>query len=234
MSGFANYDEAHKWARHTVVVVDASPTTLVGFGEIVKDFDSATCNVQPWPGPSAKDIAAQPNLVPLSVGTGLSPVQEGLFTVWWEGMHDPTCLYPQARGSNLLFEDHHYTSAAMVAQNEAVVAEMNYHACSDQVFFPTNASKGKPFLLPLALPNNGEHTTPSKVVVFRFTGNEGIRIFHGVFHNPPFPAYFSDTIKFHNKQAIVHTCFNTNFVQRYKTAPAFAMPEGTTGYGTMV
>ena len=84
----------------------------------------------------------------------------------------------------------------------------NYHPDGGQLFFPLD---NKPFYVPLALP--GDDITPHRFTCFRFTGEHGLYIHPGIWHEGVFTAQGKQ--RFFDKQGAVHARVSVDFAREF-------------------
>ncbi|HEU5293397.1 MAG TPA: ureidoglycolate lyase [Burkholderiaceae bacterium] len=188
--------------RVTMRVVDATTSTLRGYGCLVSDPGTQPIEIVRWPSVGAR---------PVDAGTGdQGGTTEGVFVSEWRG----DILYGrnEAVGGHYILayaeppaiarEDHERTPRRMLLWHA------NYHPDGGQLFFPLQAL---PFYVPLALP--GDDVAPDKFVCFRFDGSQGLYIHPNVWHEGVFGL--AGTQRFFDKQGAVHARVSVDFAREF-------------------
>lgn len=188
--------------RVVMPVVDATATTLEGYGRLVDDPAQCAVEIVQWPARGTR---------PIDAGTGNEAgTTEGVFVSTWRG----DILY----GRNEAVGGHYilaYATAPEVAREDHARApttmllwHANYHPDGGQLFFPLDR---RPFYVPLALP--GDDITPEKFVCFRFDGSRGLYIHPDIWHEGVFTL--GGTQRFFDKQGAVHARVSVDFAREF-------------------
>ena len=144
-------------ARVQMPVVDATPSTLEGYGHLVDDPGRCRIEIVRWPSLDTR---------PVDAGTrDQGDTTEGVFLSEWRGdvlygrnkAVDGHYILAYAEPPELARENHTDRSRRMMLWHA------NYHPDGGQLFFPLER---RPFYVPLALP--GDDITPQKFTCFRF------------------------------------------------------------------
>ena len=161
-----------------VPLVEATPDSLKGFGEIIDSQDARQIEIMRWP---------QPDWRPVDSGTGdEGGTTEGIFHFTWQG--------DVLRGRNEAVADAYVLGWACDPQSaseteqtceraQVLLWHANYHPDGGQLFFPLDPG---PFVVPLALP--GDDVKPSDFVAFWFDGGKGLYIHPSIWHEGVFPV----------------------------------------------
>jgi hypothetical protein len=182
----------------TMPVVEATPSSLEGYGRLVADPKDCEIEIVRWPATGSR---------PVDPGTGdQGGTTEGVFVSEWRG----DVLY----GRNEAVSGHYilaYADAPERARedHERAPARMllwhaNYHPDGGQLFFPLDE---RPFYVPLALP--GDDIEPERFVCFRFDGSAGLYIHPSIWHEGVFTL--RGTQRFFDKQGAVHARVSVDF-----------------------
>jgi ureidoglycolate lyase len=188
--------------RVTMRIVDATPSTLRGYGCLVDDADAHPIEIVPWPSVGTR---------PVDANTGdQGGTTEGVFVSEWRG----DILY----GRNEAVGGHYILAYAVppeIAREDRadkpqrmLLWHANYHPDGGQLFFPLQPL---PFYVPLALP--GDDVAPDKFVCFRFDGSRGLYIHPNVWHEGVFGL--SGTQRFFDKQGAVHARVSVDFAREF-------------------
>jgi len=189
-------------ARVPMPVVEATVSSLQGYGHLVDDPGDCRIEIVRWPSVGGR---------PVDAGTGdQGGTTEGIFVSQWRGdilfgrneAVDGHYILAYARPPELAREDHADPPQCMMLWHA------NYHPDGGQLFFPLDR---RPFYVPLALP--GDDITPQKLVCFRFSGNKGLYIHPNVWHEGVFG--FSGTQRFFDKQGAVHARVSVDFAREF-------------------
>jgi hypothetical protein len=189
-------------ARVLMPVVDATPSTLDGFGRLVADPNDCQVEIVQWPAAGTR---------PIDPGTGdEAGTTQGTFVSEWRG----DILYGrnEAVGGNYILAYGREPEAAR--DDHAGVPERmllwhaNYHPDGGQLFFPLDH---RPFYVPLALP--GDDITPEKFVCFRFDGQQGLYIHPNIWHEGVFTL--QGTQRFFDQQGAVHARVSVDFAREF-------------------
>jgi ureidoglycolate lyase/seryl-tRNA synthetase len=201
MSGYAEYDIPDDGKEIKMVhlpLVIATKESLQNLGNLVHRFESANVTIVDWPRKSKAR--------PLMSNTGVGPITQGDFKVWWEG--------DMLHGENHSVSSGLYNIARKVpgSPNLLLTREMNYHPDGGQVIFP---KEKKPFIVLLGVPGDNVCWNPQEVLkepgyvvtkfaAFYFDGSKGLHIHPNVWHQPPIPL--EGSLEFFDKQGAVHGC----------------------------
>jgi hypothetical protein len=183
-------------------VVDATPSTLEGYGCLVDDPGSFKVEIVRWPARGTR---------PVDADTGdQGGTTEGVFVSEWKG----DILY----GRNEAVGGHYilaYAKEPEAARDDhdrpadrMMLWHANYHPDGGQLFFPLDK---RPFCVPLALP--GDDITPEKFVCFRFRGDKGLYIHPNIWHEGVFAL--GGTQRFFDKQGAVHARVSVDFAREF-------------------
>ncbi len=184
---------------HHVPLVEATPESLQGYGELIEAQDSRDIEIVCWP---------QPDWRPVDPGTGdEGGTTEGIFHFSWEG--------DVLRGRNEAVADAYVLgwscdpqsaseSEQTCERSQVLLWHANYHPDGGQLFFPLDPG---PFVVPLALP--GDNVKPSDFVAFWFEGGQGLYIHPSVWHEGVFPV--TERQRFFDKQGKVHARISADF-----------------------
>jgi hypothetical protein len=188
--------------RVSMPVVDATPTTLDGFGRLVADPSECPIEIVKWPAMGTR---------PIDAGTGdEAGTTEGTFVSEWRG----DILYGsnEAVGGDYILA---YATEPEAARDDNAHApermllwHANYHPDGGQLFFPLDH---RPFYVPLALP--GDDIAPEKFVCFRFDGQQGLYIHPNIWHEGVFAL--GGTQRFFDKQGAVHARVSVDFAREF-------------------
>ena len=188
--------------RVSMPVVDATPTTLDGYGRLVRDPSECLIEIVRWPAVGTR---------PIDAGTGdEAGTTEGTFVSEWRG----DILYGrnEAVGGNYILA---YAREPATARDDNADApermllwHANYHPDGGQLFFPLDHL---PFYIPLALP--GDDIAPEKFVCFRFDRQHGLYIHPNVWHEGVFAL--RGTQRFFDKQGAVHARVSVDFAREF-------------------
>ena len=183
-------------------IVEATDASLEGFGRLVADPDQCNVEIVRWPAQGTR---------PVDEDTGdEAGTTEGIFVSEWNG----DILY----GSNEAVGGHYIlayaTDPAQAQEGHArepsrlLLWHANYHPDGGQLFFPLD---NRPFYVPLALP--GDDITPHRFTCFRFTGEHGLYIHPGIWHEGVFTAQGKQ--RFFDKQGAVHARVSVDFAREF-------------------
>jgi hypothetical protein len=188
--------------RVSIPVVNATPSTLEGFGRLVDDPSECQVEIVQWPASGSR---------PIDAGTGdQAGTTEGTFVSEWRG----DILYGrnEAVGGHYILAFGTEPDAARedsaTAPERMLLWHANYHPDGGQLFFPLDH---RPFYVPLALP--GDDITPEKFVCFRFDGRQGLYIHPRIWHEGVFTL--SGTQRFFDKQGAVHARVSVEFAREF-------------------
>jgi hypothetical protein len=184
-------------------VVDASDENLEGLGRLVSDLSECVVEIVRWPALGIR---------PVDEDTGdQGGTTEGIFVSEWRG----DVLYGRneaVSGHYILAyatDPHSARENANIQPTRMLLWHANYHPDGGQLFFPLDK---RPFFVPLALP--GDDITPNKFICFRFSGEYGLYIHPGVWHEGVFTARGSQ--RFFDKQGAVHARVSVDFAREFQ------------------
>jgi len=189
-------------ARVAMPVVEATVSTLQGYGHLVDDPGECRIEIVRWPSVGSR---------PVDAGTGdQAGTTEGVFVSEWRGdilfgRNEAVAghyILAYARPPELAREDHAQRPQRMMLWHA------NHHPDGGQLFFPLER---RPFYVPLALP--GDDIAPQKFVCFRFSGQQGLYIHPNVWHEGVFAL--SGTQRFFDKQGAVHARVSVDFAREF-------------------
>jgi ureidoglycolate lyase len=179
-----------------VPVIDATESSMKGFGQIVRDPHAHKVEIVKWPLRGWRT---------LDEGTGdEGGTTQGVFACEWRGNR----LYGrnEAVGGHYVigFRQPPGTEAARALDGRAAVPpsrvllwHANYHPDGGQLFWPL---EGQPFVVPVAPP--GDDVKAEDFVAFRSDGSFGICIHPDIWHEGVFPVTPSG--RFFDRQGRVH------------------------------
>jgi hypothetical protein len=188
--------------RVLMPVVDATATTLAGYGHLVDDPARCVVEIVRWPALGTRLVDA---------GTGdQGGTTEGIFVSQWQGdvlygrneAVDGHYILAYATEPALAREDHER------APSRILMWHANYHPDGGQLFFPLDQ---QPFFVPLAIP--GDDVGPERFICFRLSGNQGLYIHPNVWHEGVFAS--SGTQRFFDKQGAVHARVSVEFAREF-------------------
>ena len=203
-------------ARVVMPIVEATPSTLEGYGCLIDDPSECRVEIVQWPALGTR---------PVDAGTGdQGGTTEGVFVCEWRG--DVLYGHNEAVGGHYILaygqppesarEDHTDRPRRMMLWHA------NYHPDGGQLFFPLER---RPFYVPLAL--SGDDVTPQRFVCFRFSGHQGLYIHPNVWHEGVFGLRGRQ--RFFDKQGAVHARVSVDFPREFgclleATIPSDAEP----------
>ncbi|WP_286240717.1 ureidoglycolate lyase [Neptuniibacter halophilus] len=188
------------WVNIPVIV--ATEENIAPYGRLVDSPQAAEIEIVRWPAQGWR---------PVDEGTGdEGGTTQGTFFSRWCG----DLLY----GSNEAVGGHYilgYGQAPELAQEDHQQAPQqlllwhaNYHPDGGQLFFP---NQKRPFLVPLALP--GDDVQPDQFVCFWFSGEQGLCIHPGIWHEGVFAI--SGEQSFYDEQGAVHARVSVDFPREF-------------------
>jgi ureidoglycolate lyase len=188
---------------HRVALIPASNETLRGYGQVVSDFSQSRVQIVTWP---------QSGWRPIVPGTGNEGgVVEDSFVMERRGeiQHAVNLAVGRSYVTGW-FTDPASASAARqpIDTSRIYTHEANYHPDGGQIFFPRDRAA---FVALLAKP--GDDVRPEDFVGFYCSGQFGIHIDPGVWHQPVFPL--GPRASFDDKQGRVHACVAIDFVTEF-------------------
>jgi hypothetical protein len=175
-----------------VPVIAATPQSLKGYGEVVRNPQRHRVEIVPWPLSGWRRLDA---------GTGNEGgTTEGTFACEWRGNR----LFGRNEAVDGRYvigfrdpPDIGERDGVTLSDGRVLLWHCNYHPDGGQLFWPLD---GQPFLVPAALP--GDDLRPESFVAFRSDGSFGIYIHPSIWHEGPFPVGPSG--RFFDKQGKVH------------------------------
>ena len=199
---YLNPDLPADLRRVRMRVVDASPETLAGYGQLVDDPAKCKVEIVRWPAQGTR---------PVDLDTGdQGGTTEGTFFSEWKG----DILYGRnsAVGGHYILaygdEPGRADQSHSRPPRRILLWHANYHPDGGQQFFPLDR---KPFLVPLALP--GDDINPEKFVCFRFDGSRGLYIHPNIWHEGVFAT--SGSQRFFDQQGAVHARVSVDFAREF-------------------
>jgi ureidoglycolate lyase len=199
----AEYLDPHLPAGLRVVetpLLRATPESLEGYGEIVRDPSAHRIEIVTWPAPGWRK---------LDPGTGNEGgTTEGVFACdWRDGV---------LRGRNeavggdyvLGYRDPPGEAPARASDGRVLLWHANYHPDGGQLFWPLD---GAAFVVPAALP--GDDVRPEHFRTFWSDGSFGIYIHPGIWHEGVFPVGAAG--RFFDKQGKVHARISVDFAREF-------------------
>lgn len=207
-----------------VPLVEATPASLRGYGQLVEDPADFPVEIVRWPAQGWR---------PVDPGTGdEAGTTKGTFACWWEG--DVLFGSNGAVGGEYLLGWSKNPGAAVRdasrcdPQPRVLLWHANYHPDGGQLFFPLG---GDPFVVPLAPP--GDDVRPEQFVAFHVRGGRGLYIHPNVWHEGVFPV--AGRAEFHDEQGRVHarvSCFIAREFGVFLSVPLAAAPQPAGGERT--
>ncbi|MEQ1517169.1 MAG: ureidoglycolate lyase [Usitatibacteraceae bacterium] len=187
--------------RVSMPVVQATPSSLEGYGRLVSEPDYAIEIVR-WPALGRR---------PIDAGTGdEGGTTEGVFVSEWKG--DVLYGRNEAVGGHYVLAYATQPEDAREAHSRApermLLWHANYHPDGGQFFYPLDH---RPFYVPLALP--GDDVTPESFVCFRFDGTAGLYIHPNIWHEGVFAL--EGRQRFFDKQGAVHARVSVEFATEF-------------------
>jgi len=192
------------FSRGKLPIVEANLENLEGFGHPVYNFQKSKVEIVKWP---------QTGWRPILEGTGAQGgVVEGSFEMRWRGDYIETYNHAVKKGyiTGLSCDPikASFNTISTFVPDWVYVFEANYHPDGGQIFFPHN---NQPFIALLARPT--DDIRPEHFYAFYFSGEFGIHIDPGVWHQPVYPLQVKSS--FDDKQGKVHACVVCNFVEEF-------------------
>lgn len=183
-------------------VVEATASSLRGYGALVDDPHSFPVEIVRWPATGRR---------PIDPDTGdQAGTTEGVFVSEWNG----DILF----GKNEAVDGHYVLAYARApehsrtghgqAATRMLLWHANYHPDGGQLFYPLDRG---PFYVPLALP--GDDVKPQDFVCFRFTGERGLCIHPDIWHEGVFTV--KGRQRFFDKQGAVHARVSVEFAKEF-------------------
>jgi len=148
--------------RVRIPVIDGTPDSLRGYGELIDAPDARKVEIVRWPAKGWR---------PVDLDSGdEGGTTEGVFVSRWQG--DVLFGRNEAVGGHYILG---YGADPSLARDDhdrpadrILLWHANYHPDGGQLFFPLEPGE---FLVPLALP--GDDVRPEQFVCFRFDGTRG-------------------------------------------------------------
>jgi hypothetical protein len=183
-------------------LVDATATTLKGYGHLVADRRDCRVEIVRWPAQGTR---------PVDTDTGdQGGTTEGVFVSQWQG--DVLYGRNEAVGGHYILAYSQPPEAARTDHGQPprrmLLWHANYHPDGGQLFFPLQP---EPFYVPLALP--GDDVTPQRFVCFRFDGRQGLYIHPNIWHEGVFGL--RGTQRFFDQQGAVHARVSVDFAREF-------------------
>lgn len=183
-------------------VVEATVEALKGYGHLVDDPKACRIEIVRWPA-----LGTRPDDVDTGDQAGTT---EGVFVSEWQGdilygrneAVDGHYILAYAQNPESSRNDHDETPKRMLLWHA------NYHPDGGQLFFPLDT---QPFYVPLALP--GDDVSPEQFVCFRFSGEQGLYIHPGIWHEGVFARQGQQ--RFFDKQGAVHARVSVDFAREF-------------------
>ena len=194
-----------------VPVIAATPDSLKGYGEIVRDPKVHPVEIVPWPLGGWRK---------LDEGTGNEGgTTEGIFACEWNG--NELVGRNEAVGGHYVlgFRDPPETAKAGAAlrQDRVLLWHCNYHPDGGQFFWPLD---GRPFVVPAALP--GDDLRPETFLAFWSDGSHGIYLHPNIWHEGPFPV--TPAGRFFDKQSKVHGRVSCDLAREFGVLLSVPLP----------
>lgn len=180
-------------------LVVATPESLAGFGELVRDRDAQKIEIVRWPAQGRR---------PVDTDSGdEGGTTEGIFHAWWD--EGRLMGRNEAVGGHYVLGFRDPPGAAFPAPAPRVLLwHANYHPDGGQMFFPLER---KPFVVPMALP--GDDVRPEHFRTFWFDGSAGLYMHPNVWHEGVFPC--APAGRFFDKQGRVHARVSVDFAKEF-------------------
>ena len=195
--------------RVSIPVVEATPTSLEGYGRLVDDPEAVSVEIVRWPAAGWR---------PVDTDSGdEGGTTEGIFIAEWKG----DVLYGRnsAVGGHYVLgyatEPAHAREDHQDDPTQLLLWHANYHPDGGQLFFP---QEHQPFVVPLALP--GDDVQPEDFVCFRFSSQQGLYIHPNVWHEGVFALRGQQ--RFLDRQGAVHARVSIDFAREFNCL--LAMP----------
>ena len=184
-------------------VVEATPESLAGYGELVDDPEDRPIEIVPWP------VAGWRKLDPSTGDEG--GTTEGIFDFIWEG--------DTLRGRNAAVNGDYILGWAVdpatakggersELPEQVLLWHLNYHPDGGQLFFPLERSA---FMAPLALP--GDDLKPEDIKIFHVQGGKGLYIHPSIWHEGIFPL--SPASRVFDRQGKVHARVSCDLAREF-------------------
>ncbi len=201
-SDYLNPDIAPNLEFFNILIVEATPETLKGYGLFVDNPDDFAIEITRWPAQGWRKVDED---------TGdEGGITEGDFISEWQGGY----LF----GRNKAVDGHYIIGFGERPElanirhpkkpTQLLLWHANYHPDGGQMFYPKSK---QPFLLPLALP--GDDVMPQDFVCFYFTGKQGAYIHADIWHEGVFAI--DGRQEFIDKQGAVHARVSVDFGKEF-------------------
>ncbi|MGD1889604.1 MAG: ureidoglycolate lyase [Cyclobacteriaceae bacterium] len=185
-----------------IKLIEATPKTLEGYGQLVDDPNQVKVEIIRWPAQGWR---------PVDTDSGdEGGITEGTFISEWKG----DILY----GRNSAVGGHYIlgygTDPTEARANHPqdpkrlLLWHANYHPDGGQMFFPLEKA---PFVVPLALP--GDDVQPEDFVCFWLKGDQGLYIHPNIWHEGVFAI--SGQQRFLDRQGAVHARVSVDFAREF-------------------
>jgi hypothetical protein len=191
---------------HEAPLVQATPVSLAGYGQLVDDPDGFPIEIVTWPTLGWR---------PVDPGTGnQGGIAAGYFDVWWEGdvifAHNEAVddRYLLGWSRNPVDASPDRSAEVPPGRSRVLLWHANYHPDGGQLFFPDERGE---FIVPLALP--GDDVSPHDFVAFHVPAGCGLYIHPGVWHEAVFPL--TEKARFLDRQGKVHARISCNFPEEF-------------------
>ena len=189
----------------TTSLVQATPSSIKGYGHIVDSPKDFPIEIVRWPAQGWR---------PVDINSGdQGGVTEGLFEFWWKG--DTLHARNNAVGDSYLFAWSQFPEEATTSNDvngrpreRALIWRANYHPDGGQLFFPLD---GESFVVPLALP--GDDVKPEDFQAFRCDGGKGLYIHPNIWHGAVVPI--DDHCRLLDRQGRVHARVSVDFAKEF-------------------
>jgi hypothetical protein len=189
---------------HQIPLVNATPQSIKGYGELVADYRDFPIEIVTWPAQGWR---------PVDAGTGNEGgTTIGEFKFWWErdllfgknsAVNDQYLLGWAKNPCDAKRED-----SIVTPPEQILLWHANYHPDGGQLFFPLD---GQPFIAPLALP--GDDVKPDDFIAFYIPEGYGLYIHPNVWHEAVFPL--TEQASFYDEQGRVHARVSCNFAREF-------------------
>ena len=183
----------------TAPLVVATPESLRGYGELVRERDAQRIEIVRWPAAGWRKVD------PDSGDEG--GTTEGIFESWWEG-GKLMGRNAAVGGEYLLGWRDPPGAPASDAPPRVLLWHANYHPDGGQMFWPLD---GTPFVVPMAAP--GDDVRPEQFRNFWFDGSCGCYLHPNVWHEGVFPC--APRGRFFDKQGRVHARISVDFAREF-------------------
>ncbi len=199
---YLNPDVPESLPWHPVPLIEATETSMQGYGCLVDDAAEFSIEIVRWPAQGWR---------PVDEGTGdEGGFVEGIFHSEWHsnilrGKND-------AVGGDYILgwscNPQDIDSSPPVDTAQVLLWHMNYHPDGGQLFFPLD---NKPFVVPVAMP--GDDLTLDSIVAFYCDGSRGLYIHPNIWHDGVFTC--SGKQSFLDRQGRVHARVSCNIAREF-------------------